>query len=91
MARAWAKGWHVQWEAVPPGIDGVTFAVVEARGVEKFLDQLREEMLERTYRPQRARKVEIPKGGGKMRQLSIPTIQDRVVQRGVKAHPGSDL
>ena len=52
-----------------PGIDGVTFAGVEAGGVEKFLDQLREEMVERTYRPQRARKVEIPKGGGKMRQL----------------------
>ena len=67
-----------------PGIDGVTFAAVEAGGVEKFLDQLREEMVERTYRPQRARKVEIPKGGGKMRQLSIPTIRDRVVQGALK-------
>ena len=56
-----------------PGIDGVTFAAVEAEGAEKFLDQLREELVEQTYRPQRARKVEIPKGGGKMRQLSIPT------------------
>jgi RNA-directed DNA polymerase len=67
-----------------PGIDGVTFAAVEAGGVEKFLDQLREEMVERTYRPQRARKVEIPKGGGKMRQLSIPTIRDRVAQGALK-------
>jgi RNA-directed DNA polymerase len=67
-----------------PGIDGVTFAAVEARGVEKFLDQLRKELVERTYRPQRARKVEIPKGGGKMRQLSIPTIRDRVVQGALK-------
>jgi len=57
-----------------PGIDGVTFAAVEAGGVETFLDQLRKELVERTYRPQRARKVEIPKGGGKMRQLSIPTV-----------------
>jgi RNA-directed DNA polymerase len=57
-----------------PGIDGVTFAAVEAEGVEEFLDQLRKELVERTYRPQRARKVEIPKGGGKMRQLSIPTV-----------------
>ncbi len=47
-----------------PGIDGVTFAAVEAGGVEDFLDQLREELVQRTYRPQRARKVEIPKGGG---------------------------
>src|SRR6476646_826595 len=54
-----------------PGIDGVTFAAVEAGGVQEFLDQLRKELMERTYRPQAARKVEIPKGGGKMRQLSI--------------------
>jgi len=63
-----------------PGIDGVTFAAVEAGGVEEFLEQLRKELVERTYRPQRARKVEIPKGDGKMRQLSIPSIRDRVVQ-----------
>src|SRR3982750_3141422 len=63
-----------------PGMDGVTFAAVEAEGVESFLDQLRQELVERTYRPQRARKVEIPKAGGKMRPLSIPSIRDRVVQ-----------
>ena len=57
-----------------PGIDGVTFAAVEAGGVQEFLDQLRKELVERTYQPQAARKVEIPKGGGKMRQLSIPTV-----------------
>ena len=57
-----------------PGIDGVTFAAVEAGGVQEFLDQLRKELVGRTYRPQAARKVEIPKGGGKMRQLSIPTV-----------------
>jgi RNA-directed DNA polymerase len=67
-----------------PGIDGVTFAAVETGGREKFLDQLREELVQRTYRPQRARKVEIPKGGGKMRQLSIPSIRDRVVQGALK-------
>jgi RNA-directed DNA polymerase len=67
-----------------PGSDGVTFAAVEAKGTESFLDQLRKELVERTYRPQRARKVEIPKGGGKMRQLSIPSIRDRVVQGALK-------
>lgn len=67
-----------------PGIDGVTFAAVEAAGVDAFLDQLREELAQRTYRPQKARNVEIPKGGGKMRQLSIPSIRDRVVQGALK-------
>ena len=55
-----------------PGIDGVTFEAIEAEGVEGFLDQLREELEQGSYRPQRARKVEIPKDGGKKRQLSIP-------------------
>jgi RNA-directed DNA polymerase len=67
-----------------PGIDGVTFEAVEAKGVEAFLDQLREELVQRTYRPQGARKVEIPKSGGKLRQLSIPSIRERVVQGALK-------
>ena len=54
-----------------PGIDGVTFAAVQAEGVEGFLDQLRKELVERTHRPQRARQVEIPKDGNKVRVLSI--------------------
>ena len=44
-----------------PGIDGVTLEVIEAEGLEGFLDQLREELVQRSYRPLRARKVEIPK------------------------------
>ena len=67
-----------------PGIDGVTFEAIEAEGIEGFLDRLREELEQRSYRPQRARKVEIPKEGGKVRQLSIPSIRDRVVQGALK-------
>jgi RNA-directed DNA polymerase len=67
-----------------PGMDGVTFEFVEANGLEGFLEQLRQELVERTYRPERLRKVEIPKEGGKVRQLSIPSIRDRVVQGALK-------
>jgi RNA-directed DNA polymerase len=67
-----------------PGIDGVTFEAIEKAGVAEFLNQLREELVQRCYRPQRLRRVEIPKEGGKVRQLSIPTIRDRVVQGAVK-------
>jgi RNA-directed DNA polymerase len=67
-----------------PGIDGVTFKAIEAEGVERFLEQLQEELVQRRYRPQRLRKVGIPKEGGKVRQLSIPAIRDRVVQGAVK-------
>ena len=63
-----------------PGIDGVTFEAIEETGVEGFLAQLRDELVSRTYRPLRNRRVEIPKGGGKVRVLGIPAIRDRVVQ-----------
>jgi len=67
-----------------PGIDGETFAAIEERGVGRFVEELREELSRRTYRPLRVRKVEIPKDGGKVRVLSIPTIRDRVVQGALK-------
>jgi RNA-directed DNA polymerase len=67
-----------------PGRDGVTFDAIEADGVDAFLDQLREELGQRCYRPQRPRKVGIPKEGGKVRQLSIPSVRDRVVQGALK-------
>jgi RNA-directed DNA polymerase len=63
-----------------PGIDGVTFEAVEQSGVESFLEQIRAELVTKTYRPMRVRKKEIPKDGGKVRILSIPAIRDRVVQ-----------
>src|SRR5258708_13748981 len=63
-----------------PGIDGVTFEAIEAQGVEALLEQLRDELIGRTYQPLLARRQEIPKDGGKVRVLSIPPIRDRVVQ-----------
>src|ERR1039457_618694 len=62
-----------------PGIDGVTFAAIEQSGVEEFLFQIRDELVEFRYLPLAVRKKEIPKGGGKVRVLSIPAIRDRVV------------
>ena len=67
-----------------PGIDGVTFDVIEASGVEGFLQQLRDELVSRTYRPLRCRRKAIPKDGNKVRILSIPAIRDRVVQGALK-------
>ena len=70
-----------------PGIDGVTFEAIEAGGVETFLEQLRDELVQGTYRPSRNRKQAIPKDGGKSRVLSIPVIRDRVVQGALKLIP----
>jgi RNA-directed DNA polymerase len=68
------------------GVDGLTVAAVESRiGVAVFLGRIREALKTREYRPSPVRQVEIPKGGGKMRRLGIPTVADRVVQAAVKA------
>jgi len=64
-----------------PGVDGVTFADIEAAGREPWLAALQAALRTETYRPQPVRRVRIPKPGGLgERPLGIPTIQDRVVQ-----------
>ena len=62
------------------GVDGQTFADIEAYGRERWLGELTEALKGRTYQPQAVRRVWIPKPDGKQRPLGIPTIRDRVVQ-----------
>ena len=67
-----------------PGVDGMTFARIEAAGVQEWLAGLREELVAKTYRSQPVRRVMLPKPGGGQRPLGIPTIRDRVVQTAAK-------
>ena len=78
------------WKAVgrykkASGIDGLTREAIEQRpgGVESFLEQLREELLQKNYQASPVRRVYIQKANGKLRPLGIPTMKDRVCQMAV--------
>ncbi len=67
-----------------PGVDGVRFDDIEACGRERFLAELRCELVERRYRPEAVLRVMIPKPNGGERPLGIPTVKDRVAQAAAK-------
>ena len=62
------------------GVDNQTFEDIEAYGAERWLDELMQELKDRTYQPLPVRRVYIPKpGSNKQRPLGIPAIRERVV------------
>jgi RNA-directed DNA polymerase len=65
------------------GVDGMSFAQIEAAGLREWLASLRKDLVSKTYRPAPVRRVMIPKPGGE-RPLGIPTIRDRVAQTAAK-------
>jgi RNA-directed DNA polymerase len=67
------------------GVDGQTaFYVDTVRGREVFLAELRADLKAGVFSPLPVRERMIPKSGGKLRRLGIPTVRDRVVQAALK-------
>jgi RNA-directed DNA polymerase len=58
-----------------PGVDEMTFEVIETQGRQDWLEGLRDELRTKTYEPSPVRRVMIPKQGGGERPLGIPTIR----------------
>ena len=65
------------------GVDGVSVPRFQ-RSRDQRLEELRLELKRGTYRPQPLRRVEIPKANGKMRQLGIPCLRDKIVQEAIR-------
>ena len=75
----------VAWERVArnrgartAGVDAVTRHSVERKGVELFLEDLRSSLRDGSFRSLPVKQAQIPKRGGNVRYLGIPTLRDRV-------------
>lgn len=79
LADAWAR---VHANAGCPGVDGVSVDQYHHDALSR-LAALRAEVAAGRYRPQPLLSVDIPKPGGRLRSLAIPTVSDRVLQTAV--------
>ncbi len=64
------------------GVDGMSVDQLAAYMTE-HVDEIRRSIMERYYRPQPVRRVEIPKPNGGVRKLGIPTAVDRTIQQAI--------
>jgi RNA-directed DNA polymerase len=64
------------------GVDGLTVGELKT-WIATHKDTFIASLLDGTYQPQPVRGVQIPKPGGGVRQLGIPTVVDRLVQQAI--------
>lgn len=79
MRRAWKQ---VSQNKGAAGIDGRDIGETLAF-LRKNWAEIRRQLLEGTYKPYPVLRVIIPKPGGGMRKLGVPTVMDRVIQQAI--------
>jgi len=77
MARAWKR---VKANKGSAGVDGRT-VLETGRYLGQAWPDIREALLDGSYRPQPVRRVSIPKPDGGLRELGIPAVVDRLIQQ----------
>ena len=82
----WVAWRRVRSNKGAPGMDGQSIEYIEeVIGVEAFLEEIRDELHAKWYRPQAVRRCWIDKPGKpEKRPLGIPVIKDRVIQMATK-------
>jgi RNA-directed DNA polymerase len=76
----WKALKRVQANKGSPGVDAMTVDELPGYLKEQW-PAIREQLLNGAYEPKPVRRVEIPKPGGGVRKLGIPTVLDRFVQQ----------
>ena len=64
------------------GVDGITVEE-EFDYLKENKDRILNQIRKRRYKPQPVKRVQIPKENGKMRNLGIPTVTDRIIQQAI--------
>ena len=77
MKTAWLR---VKGNKGAAGVDGMNVDALLPY-LREHWSNIKEDLLADRYQPSPVRKVEIPKPGGGMRQLGIPTVLDRLIQQ----------
>ena len=73
---------RVQQNKGSPGVDGLTVEELPAT-LRQHWPVIRAQLLDGRYQPSVVKRVEIPKPGGGVRMLGIPTVLDRFIQQAV--------
>lgn len=81
LIEAWKR---VKANKGSSGVDGIRIEDIEKMGIEKYLKELKKELIEGKYIPSPVKRVMIPKPDGSERPLGIPTVRDRIVQMAAK-------